>query len=320
VKPPGLAGALQGTPVDDPAKAAAVLAEARKALGGEDKLKAVQRLEMKGKSTRAAGNTNIEGDFEVLMELPDKFRRKEGLAISSDRGFMIDILQVLNGALAMQKIEAMEGGQNISNFEEGNRGNRGNNSSNNRSGNRGRGFNVSGLLGGVSTENMDPREREEYEHAAISSELARFTLVLLATANAPITWIGTAKTTSTTADVLEFKTPDGAVTHLFIEDKKHLPLMLAWTGIPSQLGNRGRGNQPQQQQRGGGNRGSNNANWNANNRPAPLQMYFSDYKGVGGIKLPHLVQSGSNDETNEEIVVKSYRINPVFKADAFSVE
>ena len=312
-KVPGLAGSVQGTPASDPVKAAAILAEARKALGGEDKLKGVQRLELKGKSARAMGTSAVEGDFELQFELPDKFRRKEGLAISNDRGFVIDILQVLNGAVAMQKVEAHEGAGG--NWEgEGNRGNRG--------GRGGRGnFDANRLLG-ISTEGLDPRAREEAEHAAIAAEMARVTAALLLTTTEPMVWIGTAQAPIGKAEVLEFKTQDGVATRLFIDEKRHLPLMIAWTGIPQQLGNRGnnnnnRGGQPNrgggQPNRGGGNRGGG---FNPN-ATAPLQMYFSDYKAVNGIKLPHLIQSGANDETSEELVVKTYRINPVFKPEVF---
>ena len=47
-------------------------------------------------------------------------------------------------------------------------------------------------------------------------------------------------------------------------------------------------------------------------------MHLSDYKTVNGIKLPHLIQRGPNGETTEELVVKSYKINPSFKADTFT--
>ena len=311
-KVPGLAGAIQGTPASDPVKGAAILAEARKALGGDDKLKAVQRLEIKGKSARAMGNSAVEGDFEVQLELPDKFRRKETLAISNDRGFVIDILQVLNGAVAMQKVEAGETG-GVGNWEgEGNRGRGG-------SGNRGRGNFNAGQLLGITTEGLDERGREEAEHKAIAAEMSRVLMGLLLTTTDSVVWIGTAKSPHGNADVLEFKTPDGVATRLFVDDKRHLPLMISWTGIPSGLG-RGNfnNNNNNNNNRGGGPRGGNQNRGNqSNNRPAPLQMYFSDYKTVNGIKLPHLIQGGANDETSEELVVKAYRVNPVLKADLF---
>ena len=47
-------------------------------------------------------------------------------------------------------------------------------------------------------------------------------------------------------------------------------------------------------------------------------MHVSDYKTVSGIKFPHLLQGGANNETTEEFVVKNLRVNPSFRADYFS--
>ena len=285
-----------------------MLAEARKALGGDDKFKAVQRLEVKGKSARAAGNSNLEGDFEILIELPAKFRRKETISLSD---FGIDILQILNGTEAIEEISGgRAGGGNIGGFEGGGgdggfggergRGGRGNN-------------NIAALLGGGTT---DPETR----HKNLASEMARTTLSLLLTTSEPVAWIGVAESPDGKANVLEFKPADGVATRLLVDEKTHLPLMLSWTGVPSQIGNfnnnrrgggggRGQGGQPAQAQ---GRRGGA-----APGQIAPLQMYLSDYKTVSGIKLPHLIQRGANDETTEELVVKTYRVNPSFKADTF---
>ena len=49
-----------------------------------------------------------------------------------------------------------------------------------------------------------------------------------------------------------------------------------------------------------------------------LEMYLSEYKVVNGIKLPHLMTRGTNGETAEEWVIKSYRINPTSKRDTFT--
>ena len=72
-------GTIIGTPANDTVKGAALLDEARKALGGVDKFKAIQRLEVKGKTARSMQQT-LEGNFEIGLELPDKFRRKESLS------------------------------------------------------------------------------------------------------------------------------------------------------------------------------------------------------------------------------------------------
>jgi hypothetical protein len=44
---------------------------------------------------------------------------------------------------------------------------------------------------------------------------------------------------------------------------------------------------------------------------------MSDYKTVGGVKLPHLITRGTEGTTQEELKIKSFKINPAFKADTF---
>jgi hypothetical protein len=111
-------------------------------------------------------------------------------------------------------------------------------------------------------------------------------------------------------------------------------LMLAWTGVPQQQFNRGGGGGNRGGGGGGGFRGGGNfPQSQAPNQTVPegnrgnrgggqpqlvnLQMHVSDYKTVSGVKFPHLIQSGANNETTEEMVVKSIRVNPTFKADLF---
>lgn len=53
--------------------AAKVMADMRKALGGEQKLAAVKSLSATGKAQRAMGETSMGGDYELMLETPDKF-------------------------------------------------------------------------------------------------------------------------------------------------------------------------------------------------------------------------------------------------------
>ena len=52
--------------------------------------------------------------------------------------------------------------------------------------------------------------------------------------------------------------------------------------------------------------------------PVTLEMHLAEYKAVNGIKLPHLITRGTNGETNEEWVIKSYKVNPNLKANTFT--
>jgi len=74
-------GSIGSAQTEDAAKGASLLAEARRALGGEDKLAAVKRLQVKGEMRRGQGNLTLEGDTEVFLEPPDKFRRNESLSL-----------------------------------------------------------------------------------------------------------------------------------------------------------------------------------------------------------------------------------------------
>jgi hypothetical protein len=53
-------------------------------------------------------------------------------------------------------------------------------------------------------------------------------------------------------------------------------------------------------------------------QPATLQLTLSEYKTVGGIKLPHLITRGVNDMTIEEWTIDRYRINQSFRSDVFA--
>ena len=312
---PAAPGTIVGTPANDPAKGAALLAEARKALGGDDKFKAIKALEVKGKSARAQQQATLQGDFEIAIEMPDKFRRKESLGLSD---INVDIVQLLNGAEGSTNVKLGGAAAGIGGFEDGGGG-----------GNRGRGGRGNDiarfLLGGDTSD--DPEE----QHKVVLVAQARMVMALLLTAKDPVSWVGVAESPDGRADVLEFKTADGTATRFLLDEKTHLPLMLSWTGTVQSFNNRGGGN------RGGGNRGgggappnfpqSQNPNQgrgggNNNNRAtaqqANLQMHLSDYKAVSGLKFPFLIQSGANNETTEELVVKNIRVNPSFKADLFT--
>ncbi len=179
----------------------------------------------------------------------------------------------------------------------------------------------------------------------MQSEVSRLLIALLLTSDTPFRWIGTAQAPEGSADVLEVKTPDGVATRVFIDTMTHMPLMLSWTGpagrgfgrggqgrrgqgAPDQAGaapsagaappeGRAAGDQPAaggapadaaQGRRGRGAQGP----------PVTLEMHLAEYKAVNGIKLPHLITRGASGETNEEWVIKSYKVNPNLKANTFT--
>ena len=80
----------------DAAKGAALLADARQAIGGEERLRASRRSTSEGDFKRVAGQTTIEGELQVRIERPDKLRRDEDLSPPGG-GPAIIRTEVLNG-------------------------------------------------------------------------------------------------------------------------------------------------------------------------------------------------------------------------------
>jgi hypothetical protein len=311
---------------EDTAKGAALLAEARKALGGEDKFAAIKRLQIKGEMKRGQGNLTLDGDSEVFLEPPDKFRRNESLSIGAG-GPGIDRVEVLNGnEIWDENNNAGRGGFG-----------RGGDFGGGRGGDFG-GFGGGGRRGGFGGQagdadqgrgqGIDPERLKEAQLRNRRTEVARLLLAILLATDGQVAWIGTAQSPDGTADVLEVKSTDGVATRLFLDSSTHMPLMMTWTG-GGQRAFRGGG-----QGQGGAARGGDapaappagaapDTVQGRRTRPAggasaTLEMHLSEYKAVNGIKLPHLITRGTNGETAEEWVIKSYRINPTFKGNTFT--
>ena len=317
---------------DAAAKAATILAETRKALGGEDKLAAIQRLEVKGTVRRGAGEVNLEGDLELAVELPNKYLRKESIILGGG-GQGLDRTEGLNGTEAWEEIK-FGGGVNF-----GDGGDFGGGGGNRGGGFRGGQGGQAGREGAAGVQGQaDPERQKELQLRARQTEVARVLLAMLLASDVPVRWIGTAVSPQATAEVLEVQTADGTPTRLLIDSKSYMPLMLTWTGVAQDplaalagragfgrgRGRGGRGGFPGGRQ-GGGQRGQPQAGTPAPEtrtdalaQPTTLRMFLSEYKAVNGVKLPHLMVRGAGDQVTEEWVIRNYRINPNFKADTFS--
>ena len=57
--------------------AATVLAQAREALGGEKRLSAVKNFVATGRTRQVRGDNLVPIEFEIAVELPDKYVRKD---------------------------------------------------------------------------------------------------------------------------------------------------------------------------------------------------------------------------------------------------
>ena len=317
-----VAASLVTAQVQDPAaRAAAILAESRKAIGGDDKLAAIKTLEIKATARRGATDVNLEGDMTIVMELPGKYLRKESIILGSAG---IDIVEGLNGNESWEE-QKFSGNMNFGDDGGG--------------GNRGGGFRGGGLPG--QTQNAaagaaaDPKAAEAVKQAQLlarQTEVARVVLALLLTTDRPVRYTGQAASPQATAEVSEMTSPDGTPTRILIDTKTSMPLLLTWTGIAqdpiaalaARSGFRGRGRGGRggffggRQQQTPQQAAAEAARADALSQPTSLQMFLSEYKTVNGIKLPHLIVRGARDQVTEEWVIKSYKFNPNLKADTFT--
>src|SRR3954470_2137581 len=72
-----LTAAVRGAQPAPPDAAASVIAAAREALGGEKKLSAVRTVVATGRTRQVRGDNLVPIEFEVAIELPDKYVRKD---------------------------------------------------------------------------------------------------------------------------------------------------------------------------------------------------------------------------------------------------
>ena len=186
-------------PAPDPA--AAVLAAAREALGGDKKLAAVRTLVATGRTRQVRGDNLVPMEFEIAMELPDNYVRKDEIPAQESgpttSGFNGD--QLLQFPVAGPP-PARAGGPPP-----------------------------------PSPEQLAMASRMRL--GTVKQDFARLTLGLFAGSftSYPLTftYAGKAEAPQGKADVLDVKGPPGPgafAARLFINADTHLPIMISWIG------------------------------------------------------------------------------------------
>ncbi len=291
----------------DAQKGAALLAEARKAVGGDDKLRAVKTLQSKGVYKRTAGNSTQEGDVEILIELPAKYRRNELSGVAG--GPIQERVEVLNGD-EVWDINATGFGGGFGGFG----GRRGGGDFGGRGGQGGQpGQGAKAGQPGQGRGNIDPERLKELQRRQRQTELARLSLMWLLTTDAPVVWVGTAESPDGNADVLEVRPVEGQATRLFLDQATHLPLMMTTTAGFGRggSGRRGLGPDAAVPQPQGGTPTPNDGprRGGAGGQPITIETHLSAYKAANGIKLPHLITRGVNDQTNQEWELQRFKVS-----------
>jgi hypothetical protein len=269
---------------DTTAKAASVLADARKALGGEEKLRSVRTLQASGDFRRSMGEMQLEGELELLLETPDKLRRNETIGMPG--GATIVRTEVLNGTEVWED-SSQRGGM---------------------------GGHMVTMMRGPGGREMTEEQMKELRRRARRADLARYTLAWLLTTDAAVTYAGIAEAPDGKADVLEVKPAEGPAMRLFIDQETRMPLMLTWQGPQMRMMMRRRpgGPPPNPDQ------AARDAGGEEPPREATFELRFDDYRKIDGIALPHQISRAVNGSVNEEWTVKSYKVNSALKGNAFT--
>jgi len=295
-------------------RVAGVLAEAKKALGGEEKVAGLKGLTAEGPFRRSMGGRDMEGVMSLTIARPDKMRRVEEIAMGGMVGGpMIERTSVLAGNVAWDDTAnrgGMGGGMRIEM----------------RSGPGPGG----GGPGGAAP--MTEEQLNEVRVRRARVQLHRWMAALVAEGPQPWTDAGIAESPDGKADILETKEETGRVLRLFIDQATHLPLMVQYQDpkpmVMIQGGPGGPGRGP-----GGPGRGGpggpppqmspeemqKRAEEMRRNPPAlgTYAMHLGDYKKVDGVMLPHKIDISLDGQPNEEWTVEKYKVNPAIKADTW---
>jgi len=308
-----------GLHAQDAARGAALLSLAQQSVGGKG-LASVKTLQVTGTFRRVVGGNDTEGDFDVFIEVPDKYLRSEKTGTPGQPS--TETIEALVAGVPRDAVRGGRGGgtraatpdtdappaesDDAAGQSEAARDERpaetpqaDGGTDAGPAGGRGRG-------GAAVASDMQRRVRQ--------AEVSRLLLMWLLRSETPLAWVGIAQSPDGTADVLEARYADGQPTRLFIESKTRMPLMLQWTAAPgaAQGGRRG----------GGGRRGQGSDGAGAREGGPPqtenLDMRFSQHRDVNGIKLPFVITRGTNGQTIEQWTISRYRVNPSLDAETFA--
>jgi len=294
-------------------RVAGVLAETRKALGG-DKVAALKGLTAEGPFRRSMGGRDMEGTLSLTIERPDRMSRLEEIAMGGMVGGpMIERTSVLAGNVAWDDTAnrgGMGGGMRMEIRT-------------------GPGPGAPGGPGGAA---MTEEQMNEARVRRARVQLHRMMAAFVAEGPQPWTDAGIAESPDGKADILETKEETGRVLRLFIDQATHLPLMVQYQDpkpmVMIQGGGPGRG--PGGPGRGPGGAGGPPPQMSPEEmqkrveemRRNPPQlgtyaMHLSDYKKVDGVNLPHKIDISLDGEPNEEWTVEKYKVNPAIKAETW---
>lgn len=271
---------------DAAAKAQQLTRESRAALGG-DKLKS---LSATGNYRRTFGQMEMSGEVSYDLLLPDKMMKTE--TMSPAPSLEITRVETLNGDDVWEDQQQRGGGGGMMIFRRG--------------------------PGGPG---VDPQKAQDMMRQGVRSDFARLLISWLLTtpSSFPVefSFAGEAESPDGKADVLEAKGPGGFSARLFLDQKTHYPLMLTYKGkkprIVTQTAAPGAPRNPEEMEK----RMKEMEAEAAKQPDVEFRIYLSDYREVNGVSFPHKLARSIENEVNEELEIKTVKINPQFKPEKF---
>ena len=297
-----LAFAVARTVAGQDAKAAQILADARKAIGGK-KLDGLTSLSVQAAAQRNIGNFQLTSDVELLLNLPDQYLRSEN---SNSPSFAVANTTGFNGDRPIKSRMTPSGGMFI------------------RMG--GPGMPMPG-----NTEKPTPEQQAQLDKQMVQSarqEISRLMLGWFAMEHPSIplqfTYAGEAESPDGKAFILDARGADGYSARLFIDQETHLPLMVTYKGAQGRVVTVG-GPPP-----GGGREGSPPPGQTPPASPAERQaqtpamveyaLYFDDWREHHGIKFPYSLRRASAGTTVEEWTISKVLFDPKIDPKKFDSE
>jgi len=301
-----------GTPAAPPLtqaaidKAAPILAAARQALGG-DQLAAIKTLAARGQTRRLRGNNLVPILFEMDLEFPDKYLRKDESPFDNSEPTSLgfnggDLLQIPPPAAPPARAGAPPVPQAV----------------------------------------LDAARVTRIR--TVKQDFVRFALGMFAQSfdTYPLTfgYAAQAQAPQGTADVLDVRGADGFAMRFIIQSDTHMPVMVSWTLPPTAVVVAVTG-QPApatvapgavvvtapapppasapQEQKDQYAKDVLALRQKAQATPVEHRIYFADYRDVDGVKLPFRLRRAIGADTTEETTFDRFQINPRIAAQKFAV-
>jgi hypothetical protein len=292
--------AAQSPPRTDPAT---ILAAAREALGGEQRISGIKTLVATGRTRQVRGENLVPIEFEMLFEAPDKFLRRDEIPAQESgptaSGFNGDEL-IVDPPPPAPPSAAPPGAADAAR--------------------RGR----------VNT------LKQDFARLALGLFAASFSAYPLTFSN-----VGIAEAPQGKADVLEAKGPGNFAVRFLVHADTHLPVMLSWMVPNTNVIITVPGQPPPSVPPGGivieapappAESASKEEKDKyaqdvaalrkqalATAKPVEHRLYFSDYKAVDGVQLPFRLRRAIAGQTIEETTFDRFRINSKIDPKRFEV-